>query len=260
MRKIRFSLLSVYLGYSCLILQIRFCCRELRGICCTREHLLQKMASFQILFYSYFASFFLQKNIVVHLKFWCTCILVWKGWQEPTCRTRCSQKRRYSKELQSWNERNSENNNCFSFADTVERSVTKKYRTFYCTFEPLHHETNIRGGGETVPVVFKYMPGTGILRDGVYAKKVPFQPKKNLLYGPYEVTAEPPFHIGPLHMISLYASESFAHEQLFSPGVNKSLFSHCSRTLVKSRLINFKTQLSVSQCSGPTQLRPVRYL
>jgi hypothetical protein len=91
----------------------------------------------------------------------------------------------------------------FSFADKVQRSVTKKYCTCYCTFEPLHHETNIRGGGETVPVVFKYLPGTGILRDGVYAKKVPFQPKKSHLYGPYEVTAEPPFHIGPLHMISL---------------------------------------------------------
>ncbi len=84
-----------------------------RSIRFTLEHLLQKTKFPLSKYCSTVILPFFYKNTISHLKFWCTCILVWKGWQEPTCRTRCSQKRRCSKELQSWKERSSENTNFF---------------------------------------------------------------------------------------------------------------------------------------------------
>jgi hypothetical protein len=73
---------------------------------------------------------------------------------------------------------------------------------------------------------------------GVYAEKVPFQPENNL-FGLHEVTAD------LTHLFKrVTASDSTEHEQLFSPGVNRYLFNHCSRTLAKNRLFNIKTQLS----------------
>ncbi len=106
----------------------------------------------------------------------------------------------------------------------------------------VHHQISLLAPAPGEGTTFLRM-STGILRDVVIAKKVPFQLKIRL-YSPYYRC-----HLGYIyswknschHEIHFSyrstaphaqsASDSTAHEQLFSTAVKKEHFSHCSRTL-----------------------------
>ncbi len=120
-----------------------FCC-ELRGICCILEYLLQKNKLPLSKFTSIVILFFLQKRyisfkVLVYLYFSLKRLARTNMSKPMLTKTKIFKRTPILK----WKKFRKH------YRIFLLTTSKKKYCTFYCTFEPLHHETNIRGGGET---------------------------------------------------------------------------------------------------------------